>query len=342
MDIRHNSLPDSAALALLNEILPGSSLCSIRPVDGDFYNRQFYLDASPPQEAALPAEAPYPADAAPPSDADTKEGDQLHFVVKLYQGERNFCVRRARVEYQVLRWLHLHHGPQLRSGCRTPEPVFLDDTGTLLGSPVLVTRCLPGSPILDPPYPPDWGQQMALALAGIHAHPCDASAQVFLLDKNPEKLWWRRSGSIPAWMAADPDGQLIWDAFTRQLSRQEKTPPRLCHADFWSGNVLCLDGKITAVVDWEEAGYGDPGSDAAYCYMNLLLSGLDQAAAEEFLSTYQSVTGNPVANLTLWKLAAAVRPIYLPEGWIDQSPVRERFRRYVQETLQEENLLETR
>jgi aminoglycoside phosphotransferase (APT) family kinase protein len=302
MDIRHNSLPEPAALALLNEIIPSSILCSVRPVNGEFYNRQFYLDAR------------------------SKEGEDLHFVVKLYQGERDFCVRRARVEYQALRWLHLHQRP-------TPEPVFLDDSEALLGGPGLVTRFLPGSPIIDPPYPPDLGRQMALTLAGIHAYPCDASTRDFLLDTNREVLWFRQSGSIPAWMAADTDGLLIWDAIERLLLRKEETPPRLCHTDFWSGNVLCLEGKITAVLDWEEAAYGDPGTDVAYCYMNLILSGSEQDA-QEFLSTYLSETGGPVANLTLWKLAAAVRPIYLPEGWIDHSPVRERFRRFVQETLQ--------
>lgn len=308
MDIRHNSLPESVALVLLNEILPDGTLSSIRPVNGDFYNRQFYLDAHP------------------------TVGDDLHFVVKLYQGDRDFCIHRARVEYQALRWLHHHRRP-------VPEPVFLDDSGSLLGGPGLVTRFLPGSPILDPPYPPDLGRQMALALAGIHAYSCDDSAQAFLLDRNPERLWWRRSGSIPTWMAADPDGGLIWEKVTRLLPHREKTTPRLCHADFWSGNVLYLEGKITAVVDWEEAGYGDPASDVAYCYMNLVLSGLEQDA-QEFLSTYLSVTGCPVANLTLWKLAAAVRPIYLPEGWIDQSPVRERFRGFVREALNEETPLE--
>lgn len=180
---------------------------------------------------------------------------------------------------------------------------------------------------------------MARALASIHAYPCGATAQAFLLDKNPERLWWRRSGSIPDWMAAAPNGRWIWEAFTKLLLRREKTSPRLCHAVFWSGNVLCLGGKITAVVDWEEAGYGDPGLDVAYCFMNLVLSGLNQEA-QEFLSTYRSVTGGPVANLTLWKLAAAVRPIYMPEGWIDRSPVRERFEAFVQAALEEEKLHE--
>ena len=309
MDIRHSSLPETAAQALIDEINPGGFLHAIRPVSGDFYNRQFYLDMR------------------------SKEGLDICFVVKLYQGEYDFCVLRARVEYQALSWLHLRH-------CSAPEPVFLDDSGSVLGGPGLVTRFLLGSPILDPPYPPDLGRQMALTLAGIHANPCDSSALTFLLDKNPEKLWWRRSGNIPAWMAADPDGRSIWDAFSRLLARQEHTPPRLCHADFWNGNVLFLAGNISAVVDWEEAGYGDPGSDVAYCYMDLVLSGLDQDASE-FLSAYHAVTGGPVANLTLWKLAAAVRPIFFPTGWIDQSPVRERFREFVRQAIQESNLIDT-
>lgn len=285
MDIHHNSLPEPAALAVIEQITPGSTLRSIRPVSGEFANRQFYLDAR------------------------SKEGVDMNFVVKLYQGERDYCVRRARVEYQALRWLHLHQRP-------APEPIFLDDSSTLLGGPGLVTRFLPGSPVVAPPYPSGWGQQMALTLASIHAYPCDASAQSFLLDANREALWFRRSGNIPTWLAADPDGILIWDTIQALLHHHEETMPKLIHLDFWGGNILCNEGKITAVVDWEEASYGDPGVDVAYCLMDLVLCGLDLDAAE-FLSIYASVTGGPVANLVLWKLAAAARPIHQPEGYID-------------------------
>jgi aminoglycoside phosphotransferase (APT) family kinase protein len=308
MDIRQISFPDQAAMALLEQITPNSILCSIRPVGGDFANHQFYLDTR------------------------TKEGENLHFVVKLYQGERDYCIRRARVEYKALQWLHYHKRP-------TPEPVFLDDTGELLGSPGLVTHYLPGSPIIDPPYPPDWGRKMALTLANIHAYPCDASAQTFLLDGNREALWFRQTGIMPDWLAANPDGLLIWEMIERLLAHQEKTTPKLVHLDFWGGNVLCQEGKITAVLDWEEASYGDPGVDVAYCLMNLVLCGLDQDAVE-FLSTYVAETGDSTANLVLWKLAAAARPILDPVGWyLYDSPVKERFRIFVQEAVQEGNLL---
>jgi aminoglycoside phosphotransferase (APT) family kinase protein len=304
MDIHHSSLPEPTALALLDKMTPGSTLCSIRPVTGEFYNRQFYLDAR------------------------SKENEDLHYVVKLYQGEHDFCVRRARVEYKSLRWLHLHQRP-------APDPVFLDDSGELLGGPGLVTRFLPGSPIVDPPYPPGWGRHMALTLASIHAYPYDASAQTFLLDANREALWFRETGHIPDWLAADPDGILIWETIETLLPHQEKTNPKLIHLDFWGGNVLYHEGKIIAVMDWEEASYGDPGVDVAYCLMNLVLCGLDQDAAE-FLSTYTSETGSPAANLTLWKLAAAARPIHDPQEWnLGDSPWKERFRSFVQQAFRE-------
>jgi hypothetical protein len=40
-------------------------------------------------------------------------------------------------------------------------------------------------------------------------------------------------------------------------------------------------------------------------------------------------------------LATAVRPIHLPEGWIDHSPVRERFRRFVHKAVEEVKNIET-
>jgi aminoglycoside phosphotransferase (APT) family kinase protein len=299
-----DTLAVPVAQKLIDQILPGGAVSSIHSVSGDFYNRLFYLDAY------------------------SSAGEEQHYVVKLYQGDRDYGIQQSRVEYQALYWLYQHGRP-------VPEPLFLDDSGQVLGGPGVVTRFMPGSPIVAAPYPAHWGRQMALTLANIHAYPYDASLQSFLLDANHAALWFRQSASIPNWLAADPDGISIWETIEFLLASTEKTPPKLIHLDFWSGNVLCVDDKIVTVVDWGEAGYGDPGIDVAYCLMDFVLSGLDQQAIE-FLSTYISTAG-PVANLTLWKLAAAVRPIHLPEGWIDRSPVRERFRSFVHEAVEEAN-----
>jgi aminoglycoside phosphotransferase (APT) family kinase protein len=163
-------------------------------VSGDFYNRLFYLDAY------------------------SFAGEEQHYVVKLYQGDQDYAIQQSRVEYQALCWLYQHGRP-------VPEPLFLDDSGHVLGGPGVVTRFMPGSSIVAAPFPANWGQQMALTLANIHAYPYDASLQSFLLDANHAALWFRQSGSIPNWLAADPDGISIWETIEALLASTDKPHP---------------------------------------------------------------------------------------------------------------------
>ena len=48
-----------------------------------------------------------------------------------------------------------------------------------------------------------------------------------------------------------------------------------------------------------------------------------------FLKTYEAILKRSTANLGFWELAAAVRPMFNPEGWISESPAKERFVDYV-------------
>jgi aminoglycoside phosphotransferase (APT) family kinase protein len=106
----------------------------------------------------------------------------------------------------------------------------------------------------------------------------------------------------------------------------------LVHIDYWSGNILWDQGRIAAVVDWEEAAHGDPGIDVAYCRMDMFLSGLGPVA-DEFLEAYEAEAGRSVANLELWELAAAARPMFHADGWISGSPGKERFHRFIAQAM---------
>jgi aminoglycoside phosphotransferase (APT) family kinase protein len=44
----------------------------------------------------------------------------------------------------------------------------------------------------------------------------------------------------------------------------------LLHGDYWPGNVLWHDGKIVAVIDWEDARLGDPLIDLAMSRLDLV------------------------------------------------------------------------
>lgn len=116
------------------------------------------------------------------------------------------------------------------------------------------------------------------------------------------------------------------------LPRREHAARGLAHTDYWPGNVLWAQGKISAVLDWEEATCEEPAADVAYCRMDMILNGRDEAAAE-FMRLYEAKTGRPLANLAFWELAASVRPMYSPDGWISDSPNRERFRAFVADAL---------
>jgi aminoglycoside phosphotransferase (APT) family kinase protein len=75
------------------------------------------------------------------------------------------------------------------------------------------------------------------------------------------------------------------------------------HGDFWPGNTLWRGGELVAVLDWEDAGTGDPLADVGNARLELLWShGAD--AMEAFTRRYGSP--DPVA-LARWDLRADER-----------------------------------
>ncbi len=295
--------PDSLQ-ALLETLQPGSKFSAIHTLEGDFSNSTHLVDARAP------------------------DGRLFQMVTRRYaifgdydRGEK------ARREFKTLQLVKSH-------GLPAPEPLYLDDTGTILGSPGIVTRFMPGRLILAPPYPAQWAETLARMLARIHSIPIHASDSSFLLDANSEALWFVRSKeAMPEYISAHPKGSAVWQAVTAYLPRQTSVEPALVHIDYWSGNILWEQDRISAIVDWEEASQGDPAIDVAYCRMEMFLIGMKEAA-DTFLRTYEQETGKPVANLGLWELAAAVRPMFHPEGWISESPSKERFAEFVDAAIE--------
>lgn len=261
---------------LLDVLAPGSSIQSIDSLPGSFSNASHVIEAL---------------------DAD---GTRSRIVIRRYaifgsydRGEK------ARREYLTLELLQAH-------GIPVPQPLYLDEHGTVLGSPGIVTRLVPGKHLIDPPDPIDWARSMATMLARIHAVPCGPPATTFLLDANSDVSWFARSAAVPRPLLDHADGPLVWRTVRDWLPLMHPATPTLVHLDYWPGNILWHEGRISAIVDWEEAAYGDPGIDVAYGRMQLFLLGMDDAA-RAFLETYEAQTGCPVENLALWDLAASTR-----------------------------------
>jgi len=89
----------------------------------------------------------------------------------------------------------------------------------------------------------------------------------------------------------------------------------LIHRDYRTGNYLVDHGRLTGVLDWEFAGWGDPGEDlgwfTARCWR---FNGAEReaggiASLEPFLQGYESVAGrrNSRAALDYWQVMAHLR-----------------------------------
>jgi aminoglycoside phosphotransferase (APT) family kinase protein len=108
------------------------------------------------------------------------------------------------------------------------------------------------------------------------------------------------------------------------------------HGDYWPGNILWKDGRLAAVIDWEDARVGDPLDDLANCRLEFLWTlGVD--AMNEFTERYKSQTSIDCTNLPYWDLVAALRPCGKLSTWgLDaavEQQMRNRHRSFVDEAI---------
>jgi len=300
-----------SALRMLDQIAPGSQLVGITPFSGDYAgdhsNETFFVDY------------------------ELSDRTRKRVAIKRYTIGDEHYANKSQVEFQVLSCLQGSEVPALR-------PILLDADGAIFDSPAIVTEFMPGQKVMFPDLPLDtlqWVGEIGEVLARIHAAPCEKIKRC-LYDARGEALWFLHSGKMPEYVKADPFGEWVWSEIQERLPRLEPVRPALVHLDYWSGNLLWEKDIIKAVIDWEEASYGDPGIDVGYCLMDMYLIGVEQAA-KEFLQVYEKSRGIRTANLGFWQLAAAVRPMVQPEGWISEPVARKRFRQFIEDALARES-----
>lgn len=104
----------------------------------------------------------------------------------------------------------------------------------------------------------------------------------------------------------------------RWLERHQLPPPAditLLHNDFRTGNYMVDEEGLTAILDWEFAGWGDPAADigwfCAACWRfsrpDLEAGGI--AAREDFYRGYEAASGQRIEaeRVHYWEVAAHVR-----------------------------------
>ena len=240
----------------------------------------------------------------------TAAGSRVRLVAKFLVDKPRQAPRIAAVSFHAAMLARAH-------GVPVPEPVLLDETGEVLGVPGVVSRFLEGRQVADPKSPEEWSEDLARQLVQIHSIRPGEGDRPFLYDGNHQTLFFT-SGSYPLQMAGHPRAIDISDAVRTLESTLAPTPPVLVHLDYWHGNVLWHHGRISAVLDWDFAGYGDPAIDVAYFRMNMYLRGIKDAA-DLFLRAYERQTGEAVKNLGFRELAAAAQCLPSPLGWVSMT-----------------------
>jgi aminoglycoside phosphotransferase (APT) family kinase protein len=91
-------------------------------------------------------------------------------------------------------------------------------------------------------------------------------------------------------------------------------PPTLIHGDFWFGNTIWDNGRLTGIIDWDGAAIADPARDVAGARNDLaLLSGA--RAADVFLTRYERERG-PLMDLAFWDLLTSLPPTRWLAHWV--------------------------
>jgi aminoglycoside phosphotransferase (APT) family kinase protein len=187
-------------------------------------------------------------------------------------------------EFRLLQQLH-------SAGIPVPKPLHLDASGDLLSTPAIVIEFVEGKPESSP------SDVLRLAETLIQIHELDRSRF--------DLSFLRRRDALPP--KRDGVDERVRDALERAWPLPQRNEAVLLHGDFWPGNTLWNDGRLVAVVDWEDAAVGDPLADLGYARLELLWAFLPEAMnsfSEHYLSRQSALEAT---DLAYWDLYAVLR-----------------------------------
>ncbi|MCC5794168.1 MAG: phosphotransferase [Chromatiales bacterium] len=213
-------------------------------------------------------------------------GPMEHLVIRRHRNIDGKADRRDRAarEHALLTQLHA-------AGAPVPKSRLFVAPDTLIQERIEGSTALPA----------DAAPMMAQALATIHA--ADTS------------------GLPPLPVCDDPGPDLRtwfpnWDDLAAALDGIEPYPgePVLLHGDFWPGNLLWHEGRLAAVLDWEDAAIGDPLADVACARVELACAAGDEMA-EAFSRAYFELTQADDTRLPAWELYVSTAALQYMDGW---------------------------
>jgi len=211
------------------------------------------------------------------------------------------------------------------AGVAVPQPLWLEPSGSVTGRPFYVMRRVKGTAqgrrllrSLEPEAGDALAHRLGAEIAKLHRiHPENAPATLSFLPKVGSDLIAARAAHYRKSLDALPEPHPILEWAINRM--EDLAPPistiALCHRDFRTGNYMAEDGQLTAILDFEFAGWSDPYEDLGwFCARCWRFGAVDREAGgigtrEAFTSGYESGSGAAVddARLRYWEAVAPIR-----------------------------------
>ena len=182
-------------------------------------------------------------------------------------------------------------------------PVLLgcDLNGRWSERPTTLISWLDGQADITPTDPKSWAQELGRALAVLHAAPIERLMSFPRVLDRSSGCRDRLEGPLAAGVRSR------WAQVTDSAEV-------LTHSDYWSGNVVWRDRRLTGIVDWSGAARGPSGFDLGWCRLDVFLL-FDEHLADVLLEAYEAAAGRAVGDVDLWDSWATARSYDGVETW---------------------------
>jgi len=185
-------------------------------------------------------------------------------------------------------------------GIAVPEPYFVDER-----EGAIVVEYVEGDVDLSLAGLAEKLPEMAQELARIHQVP--ASGELGSLESRRQRAE-RDVLEVPTQLDAALNEAAVRARLRELWPWRQPNPEVLLHGDYWPGNLVWREGRLVAVIDWEDAAVGDPLADLAIARLDVLWA-FGEDAMLSFTESYRSRTRIDWAVLPQWDLWAALRPM---------------------------------
>src|SRR5208282_2470595 len=159
------------------------------------------------------------------------------------------------------------------TGVTVPEPLFASEDFTVWGKPFFIMRRVNGTAAADritgnaalDPVLPAIAERLGRELARIHTIRPPRPDLAFLAPYGEIGPAQQIAG-FRAYLDRHPTPRPVLEWGMRWLETHTLPPvgPVLCHHDLRTGNYLLNGATLTAILDWEFAGWGDPHEDIGW------------------------------------------------------------------------------